>query len=429
MEAARLNPPPTPPPHTHTHFLHPRRPPRFATWNIWTMYEAGKAAQVAAEMSNYKVSLLGLCETRWTQDKWGYHEEKEEDASHTEGVALMLTKEAQWSLVSWEAVSSRVITTKFRAKMKNINIEVALLCSHPTNDADENFCNRLQSVLDNQREKNIKLLMVDFSARIGAGNSGYEHVMGKHGLGRMNKNGKLLANICVFNNMVISSSIFHHNDTHKATWQSPNHVTENQINHVYTWQKFRGSLQDVRRKRGADALSLSYHPLVMATCNLRQRRCAVQKNPRTHYNMDNQKDRGTADRFRLSLTNRFQALGELYEDSNTDLEAKWEHTEHASTYEEVVGRKTVQHKEWITPTTVQKIGIRKDRRSALNDSQTRAAEGAAQKEHSEAHREVKRCIRANKRGHIDNLARQAEEATVQRNLKGLYDITRKLTGR
>ena len=34
------------------------------------------------------------------------------------------------------------------------------------------------------------------------------------------------------------------------------------------------------------------------------------------------KDRGTADRFRLNITNRFQALQELFKDSNTDLEAK-----------------------------------------------------------------------------------------------------------
>ena len=40
---------------------------KIAAWNIHTIYEAGKAVQVAAEMINYKVSVLGLFETRWTQ--------------------------------------------------------------------------------------------------------------------------------------------------------------------------------------------------------------------------------------------------------------------------------------------------------------------------------------------------------------------------
>ena len=48
---------------------------------------------------------------------------------------------------------------------------------------------------------------------------------------------------------------------------------------------------------------------------------------------------GTADRFRLNPTNRFQALQELYEDGNTDLEACKEHAKllWTSTCEEVVG--------------------------------------------------------------------------------------------
>ena len=62
-------------------------------------------------------------------------------------------------------------------------------------------------------------------------------------------------------------------------------------------------------------------------------------------------------------------------------------------------------------------------------NQTRAAKAAAQKEYNEAHKEVKGSIRADKKGHIDNLARAAEEAPAQRNPKGLYDITRKLPGR
>ena len=88
-------------------------------------------------------------------------------------------------------------------------------------------------------------------------------------------------------------------------------------------QMFRRSLQDVRAERGVDASS--NHNLVMATLKLRLKRCPVQKNPTAHYNMDHVKDRGTVDRLRLSLTNRFQALQELYEDSIADLEAKWEH--------------------------------------------------------------------------------------------------------
>ena len=94
------------------------------------MYEAVEAAQVAAEMTNYKVALLGLCETRWTQsgqlrlstgEAILYSGHEEEDALHTEGVALM---EAQGAVTRWEKVSPKIIRANFRTKMKNINIDV-----------------------------------------------------------------------------------------------------------------------------------------------------------------------------------------------------------------------------------------------------------------------------------------------------------------
>ena len=134
----------------------------------------------------------------------------------------MPTNEAQRALISWEAVSSRIITAEFRTKMKNINIEV-VQCYAPTNDTEdekENFYNRLQCVLDKQRKQDLKLL---------------------------------------------TGSVFPHKDVPKAAWRSLDHVTENQTDHVCIGYKFRRSLQDVKVKRGADALS--DHLLVMATLN------------------------------------------------------------------------------------------------------------------------------------------------------------------
>ncbi|KAL3872739.1 hypothetical protein ACJMK2_035943 [Sinanodonta woodiana] len=36
------------------------------TWNVRTMYETGKSAQVAAEMRRYNLTILGISEARWT---------------------------------------------------------------------------------------------------------------------------------------------------------------------------------------------------------------------------------------------------------------------------------------------------------------------------------------------------------------------------
>ena len=49
------------------HLLTSRKSILVGTWNIRTMFQAGKAASIAKEMVRYNLSVLGLAETRWTQ--------------------------------------------------------------------------------------------------------------------------------------------------------------------------------------------------------------------------------------------------------------------------------------------------------------------------------------------------------------------------
>ena len=55
------------------------------------------------------------------------------DASHTEGLALLLTKEAQKALIGWEARGPSLITALFRTVRKNIGMNV-VQCYAQTND-------------------------------------------------------------------------------------------------------------------------------------------------------------------------------------------------------------------------------------------------------------------------------------------------------
>jgi len=66
----------------------------------------------------------------------------------------------------------------------------------------------LQMMLKMKRRKNVTILMGELNAEIGADNTGYEHVMGKHGLGRMNENGEQFADFRVQNNLVIGDGSY-----------------------------------------------------------------------------------------------------------------------------------------------------------------------------------------------------------------------------
>nr|KAG5713944.1 hypothetical protein BaRGS_020272 [Batillaria attramentaria] len=112
-----------------------------------------------------------------------------------------------------------------------------------------------------------------------------------------------------------------------------------------------------------------------------------------------------------------------------DIETQWEHSKKLwhDTCKEVLGKKKIQHKEWIFADTTQKL--RKEKKTVLNTSRTRTAKAKAQEEYTAADREVKRSTRKDKRDYIVNLASQAEEAARQGNRKDLYQVTKKLAGK
>ena len=112
-------------------------------------------------------------------------------------------------------------------------------------------------------------------------------------LGVMHDNGERFVNACAINNIVIGGSVFTHIRIHKATWVSPDQVTENHIDRIGINKMFRRSLQDVRVMRGADVAS--DHHLVTARLKLKLRRNGVEhERGKARYNVNFLKDRRTA---------------------------------------------------------------------------------------------------------------------------------------
>ena len=232
----------------------------------------------------------------------------------------MLAPEAHAALIGLEPVNSRIITAKFTTKKKDIRLNI-INCYATTSDAEEekknDFYQQLKAMLDRKGAKDITILMGDFSAKIGMDNMGYEDVVGTHGLGQMNENGERFVDLCALNQLVIGGSIFPHKRIHKATWISPNHVTENQINHICISRKFRRSWQDVRVMRGADVSS--DHHLLLTTVRLLLKRFTNANSTWAKYNVGLLRNKDTQAAFQISLSNRFQPLQELIEDYETAL--------------------------------------------------------------------------------------------------------------
>ncbi|VDP36615.1 unnamed protein product [Schistosoma margrebowiei] len=113
------------------------------------------------------------------------------------------------------------------------------------------------------------------------------------------------------------------------------------------------------------------------------------------------------------------------------MEDNWKGIKEAliSTCQKVLGLKNHHHEEWISSVTLDRIKERKNKKTEINSSRTRAEKGQAQAEYIEADKQVKRSIEADNKKYVEKLATTAEKASREGNMKQLYDTTKKLAGK
>ncbi|VDP43501.1 unnamed protein product [Schistosoma curassoni] len=76
---------------------------------------------------------IGLVWLRTSGELLLYSGNEEESAPHTQGVALMLSKQAQNALIGWESHGQRIIKASLKTKKEVISMNI-IQCYAPTND-------------------------------------------------------------------------------------------------------------------------------------------------------------------------------------------------------------------------------------------------------------------------------------------------------
>ncbi|VDO96786.1 unnamed protein product, partial [Schistosoma curassoni] len=91
-------------------------------------------------------------------------------------------------------------------------------------------------------------------------------------------------------------------------------------------------------------------------------------------------DTDKLNKFKIVLSNKFQAFHDLLNGEGTTMESNWKGIKEAitSTCHEVLGHKKYHHKEWITVDTLGKIQEKRNKKEATNTGRTRAEKSKAQ---------------------------------------------------
>ena len=237
---------------------------KIATWNVRTLYQAGKFDNILQEMDRLKLDILGLSETRWTDDGKISRDEHtmlySGGEDHQSGVGVIMKNSIAKSLLGYWPISDRVMLVKLQGKPFNINlIQVYAPTKEYSEDINEAFYEQVETAFKYIKNKEYTIVMGDFNAKVG--NKKHKDIIGSYGLGKRNERGERLIQFCEEHNLVVTNTLFQQPPRRLYTWKSPGDIVRNQIDYILVSQRYRNSSKQVKTYPGADVNS-DHNPVI-----------------------------------------------------------------------------------------------------------------------------------------------------------------------
>jgi hypothetical protein len=145
----------------------------------------------------------------------------------------------------------------------------------------EVFYQQLDLAVSRVPPRDKLIIMGDLNARIGSNHTAWSGIIGQHGIGLENSNGKLLLSLCSQHHLSITNTFFKLKDAHKTTWMHPRSKHWHQLDFVICRQRDLKDFRITRAMRGAECNT--DHLLLRSKVNLhvrRKRRPQGQKLPK-----------------------------------------------------------------------------------------------------------------------------------------------------
>ena len=374
-------------------------------------------------MNKYKISIAALQEIRWknadilkTREYTVFYSGNN---TNTLGTGFAVKKEVVNAVIGFKPENERLCSLRVRGKMFNITFINAHAPTEDTEDqVKESFYETLEKIYEEAPRHDIKIVIGDFNAKIGK-EKVFMPTIGKESLhDESNDNGMRLIDFALGKGMSVSSTKFQHKNIHKATWNSPDGVTHNQIDHVLIDRRHGSDILDVRSYRGADADS--DHLLVRVKYKQRIsiiQNCHNQREKRYDYQRLS-KDPLTAKAYQTEVETQLETFQEEGNKEN-NINEQWNRIKNAmkGSAEKVVGfQQTNKRVGWFDNECRKTIEERNKARMIMLQRDTRKTTQT----YKEARKEATKMCRKKNRDWEKAKLKEIEDLSRERNIRGMY---------
>ena len=316
-----------------------------------------RSALVAHELSRLNIDIAALSEVRFA-DKGSLKEHgagytlfwsgKPSEERRLSGVGLMMRNSIASQLETLPTGhSDRIMSLRLPVEnnhhLKISSIYAPTLLADPVDKAS--FYSDLGRLVNNTPEGDKILVLGDFNARVGRDSEAWTGVLGRHGVGNCNDNGRILLEFCTEHQLTITNTIFQQKNSLKTTWMHPRSKHWHLLDYVLVRQQ---DLKDVLHTRVMPSAEChNDHRLVRCKLKLqfkpkpKKKGIPIKKIRVSGLSLDE-----TKAKLHAGLQKRFDEPPNTVDPTPNTL---WENLKAAilKTFEEVLGHTTKRNKDWF----------------------------------------------------------------------------------